>query len=61
MHLDGVEDWEFWWIDGEPGSQQYVVWKISNHVDGLPVTCHGELHWVQLRCFGTDKMDSCVY
>jgi hypothetical protein len=25
------------------GSQQYVVWQIANPVDGLPVTCHGEL------------------
>jgi hypothetical protein len=60
LQLGGVAGWEFWWIGGEPGSQQYVVWQISNPVDGLPVTCHGELRWVQLGCFGMDEMASCV-
>jgi hypothetical protein len=27
--------------------------RVSNPVDGLLVACHGELRWVQLRCFGT--------
>jgi hypothetical protein len=24
------------------------------------VTCHSELQWVHLRCFGTDKIVLCV-
>jgi hypothetical protein len=43
LQHDGVEVWEFWWIGGEPRSQKYVVWHISNPVDGILVTCHGEL------------------
>jgi hypothetical protein len=43
LQLGGVAGWEFWWIGGELGSQQYVVWQVSNPVDGLPVACHGEL------------------
>jgi hypothetical protein len=43
LQLGGVAGWEFWWIGEEPRSQQYVVWQIANPMDGLPVTCHGEL------------------
>jgi hypothetical protein len=61
LQLDGVVGWEFWWIGGEPRLQQYVVWQIANPVDGLLVTCHGELRWVQLRCFGMDEITSYVW
>jgi hypothetical protein len=39
------------------------VWQVANPVDGLPMSCHGELQWVHLGCFGfgTNKMASCVY
>jgi hypothetical protein len=30
-------------------------------VDGLLVTCHSELRWVQLGCFGTDEIASDVW
>jgi hypothetical protein len=56
LHLGGVESWEFWWIGGEPESQQYVVWQVSNTVDELLVTFHSDLRWVQLGCFGMDKI-----
>ena len=58
MQLDGVARWEFWWIGGELGSQQFVVWQIANPVNGLLVSFHGELRWVQLRCFGMNEMAS---
>jgi hypothetical protein len=61
LQLGGVAGWEFWWIGGELGSQQYVVWRVANSVDGLPVACHSELRWVQLGCFGTDEIASCVW
>jgi hypothetical protein len=61
LQLGGVAGWEFWWIGGELGSQQYVVWRVANSVDGLPVACHSELRWVQLGCFGTDEIASYVW
>jgi hypothetical protein len=36
------------------------MWHISNLVDLILVTCHGDLLWVQLKCFVMDEMDSCV-
>ena len=46
LHLGGVASWEFWWIGREPSSQKYVVWQVSNPMDGLLVAFHGELRWV---------------
>jgi len=61
LHLGDVTGWEFLWIGEELSSQQYVVWRVANFVDGFPVACHSELRWVQLGCFGTDEKASCVW
>ena len=58
MQLGGVAGWKFWWIGEELNSQQYIVWRVANSEDGLPVACHSELRGVQLRCFGTNKIAS---
>jgi hypothetical protein len=42
LQLRGMAAWEFWWIGGELGSQQYAVWQVVNFVDGLPVTCQSD-------------------
>jgi hypothetical protein len=59
LQLGGVASWEFWWIGGELGLQQYVVWWVSNYGDGLPVACHSELRWVKPGLFGTNEIASC--
>jgi hypothetical protein len=61
LQLGGVESWEFGWIGGELGSQQYVVWGVSNSVDGLSVACHIELRWVHLGAYDTDEIALCVW
>jgi hypothetical protein len=55
-----VVGWEFWWIGGELGPQQYVVWKVSNSEDVLPMNFNSKLQWVQLMSFGTDEITLCV-
>jgi hypothetical protein len=45
LQLGGVKIWEFWWIDEEPGSQQYIVWQIGKPLVGVLVDFHGELLW----------------
>jgi hypothetical protein len=59
LYLGGVAGWDFWWIGREPESEQYVVWQVFNHVDGISVTCHSDLRWVQLMCFSTHEIASC--
>jgi len=46
--------WEFWWIGGEPGGQQFVVGKVVDH--GLPLTCHILLGQIE-DCFGMEGID----
>jgi hypothetical protein len=36
------------------------VWQVTNPMDGLPVSFHGEFQWVHLRFFGTYDMASFV-
>jgi hypothetical protein len=33
----------------------------SNPMDGLSVTCHSELQWVHLQCFGTNEITLYVW
>ena len=56
LQLGGVAGQEFWWIDRELGSQQHVVWRVSDFEDGLPVAFHSDLQWMQLGFFGTDEV-----
>ena len=39
--LGSAIGWEFCWIGGDPGEQQFVVGKIIDH--GLPLIVHGWL------------------
>ena len=45
--------WEFWWIGGEPGEQQFVVGQIVNR--GLLLICHGQLGQLE-GFFGMDEI-----
>jgi hypothetical protein len=58
LQLHGIVGWEFWWIGGKLGLQQYVVWWVANFGDGLVVTFHSESQWVQLGCFGMGEIAS---
>ena len=39
--LHGELGWESWWIGGELGALQYVVWSFADR--GLLMFCHGWL------------------
>lgn len=45
--------WQFWWIGGEPGEQQFVVGQILDH--GLPLISHGWLGQLE-GFFGMEEM-----
>ena len=51
--LHGEMGWEFWWIGGEPGILQYVVWQFVDH--GRPLSCHGWLGQLE-DFFGLDEI-----
>lgn len=52
--------WEFWWIGGELGAQQYIVRQVVD--DGLPLTCQSMLsqrRCLGRECFGMDEVALC--
>lgn len=51
--LHGEMGWELWWIDGELGALQYVVWWFIDR--GLLMSCHGWLGQLE-DCFGMNEI-----